>query len=124
MVVLNQDVHFHVPGVLAAKWAGVPCICRKAGGIGEARRLKRLLNRWVDLFVSISKATEADQRDTPGTKRLINIHEGVDLTRFGSLPLKQAMRKQLGLPDGKKVVACISRIEKGKGQIEFIKMAP
>jgi glycosyltransferase involved in cell wall biosynthesis len=123
MVVLNQDVHFHVPGVLAAKWAGVPCICRKAGGIGEARRLKRLLNRWVDLFVSISKATEADQRDTPGTRRLINIHEGLDLTRFGGLPLKQAMRKQLGLPDGKKIVASISRIEKGKGQIEFIKMA-
>ncbi len=124
MIVLNQDVHFHVPGVLAAKWAGVPCICRKAGGIGESRRLKRILNRWVDLFVSISSATEADQRDTPGTKRLIKIHEGVDLTRFLSLPPRQAMRRQLGLPDGKKVVACISRIEKGKGQIEFIKMAP
>jgi glycosyltransferase involved in cell wall biosynthesis len=124
IVVLNQDVHFHVPGVLAARWAGVPCICRKAGGIGDARRLKRLLNRWVDLFVSISKATEADQRDTPGTRRLINIHEGVDLTRFASLPGKQDMRKQLGLPDGKKIVASISRIEKGKGHIEFIKMAP
>src|SRR5580704_13868825 len=33
VVVLNQDVHFHVPGVLAAKLAGRPCICRKAGGI-------------------------------------------------------------------------------------------
>ena len=123
MVVLNQDVHFHVPGVLAAKWAGVPCICRKAGGIGDARRLKRLLNRWIDLFVSISKATQADQRDTPGTRRLINIHEGLDLTRFASLPAKQAMRKQLRLPDGKRIVASISRMEKGKGQIEFIQMA-
>jgi glycosyltransferase involved in cell wall biosynthesis len=123
MVVLNQDVHFHVPGVVAAKWAGVPCICRKAGGIGDARRLKRLLNRWVDLFVSISKATEADQRDTPGTRRLINIHEGLDLTRFASLPAKQDMQKQLRLPDGKKIVASISRIEKGKGQMEFIQMA-
>ena len=74
-VVLNQDVHFHVPGVLAAKLAGRPCICRKAGGIGEARRLKRFLNRWVDLFVSISKATETDQRNTPGTKKLVSIYE-------------------------------------------------
>jgi glycosyltransferase involved in cell wall biosynthesis len=123
VVVLNQDVHFHVPGVVAAKWGGVPCICRKAGGIGESRRLKRFLNRWVDVFVSVSKATEADQRATPGTRRLVNIHEGVDLTRFDSLPAKHAMRKRLGLPDGKKIVASISRVEKGKGQIEFIKMA-
>jgi glycosyltransferase involved in cell wall biosynthesis len=124
LIVLNQDVHFHLPGALAAKWAGVPCICRKAGGIGEGRRLKRLLNRWVDLFVSISQATDADQRSTPGTRRLINLYEGVDLTRFNSLPANQAMRKQLGLPDGKKIVASVSRIEKGKGQIEFIKMVP
>lgn len=123
MVVLNQDVHFHIPGVLGARLAGVPCICRKAGGIGEARRLKRLLNSWVDLFVSISKATEADQRATPGTKRLINIYEGVDLSRFDHLPAKEVIRKELGLPGCKKVVATISRIEKGKGQIEFIRMA-
>src|SRR5579864_2520087 len=75
VVVLNQDVHFHVPGVLAAKLAGRPCICRKAGGIGEARRLKRFLNPYVDLFVSISKATETDQRNTPGTKKVANTYE-------------------------------------------------
>ena len=98
VVVLNQDVHFHVPGVLAAKLAGRPCICRKAGGIGEARRLKRFLNPWVDLFVSISVATETDQRNTPGTRKLINIYEGLDLQRFRSLPPKEIMRESLGIP--------------------------
>jgi len=122
-VVLNQDVHFHVPGVLAAKLAGRPCICRKAGGIGEARRLKRFLNRWVDLFVSISKATETDQRNTPGTKKLVRIYEGLDLQRFLSLPAKEAMRESLGIPQDKKVVAAITRVEVGKGLPEFIHMA-
>ncbi len=123
IVVLNQDVHFHVPGVLAAKLAGRPCICRKAGGIGEARQFKRFLNPWVDLFVSISKATEADQRNTPGTRKLINIYEGLDLQRFASLPAKEAMRESLGIPEDKKVVAAITRVEIGKGLPEFIHMA-
>jgi glycosyltransferase involved in cell wall biosynthesis len=123
VVVLNQDVHFHVPGVLAAKLAGRPCICRKAGGIGEARPLKRFLNPWVDLFVSISRATETDQRNTPGTKKVVNIYEGLDLERFRSLPAKEAMRESLGIPGDKKVVAAITRVEIGKGLPEFIRMA-
>ena len=123
VVVLNQDVHFHVPGVLAAKLAGRPCICRKAGGIGEARRLKRFLNPCVDLFVSISRATETDQRNTPGTRKVVNIYEGLDLQRFASLPAKNAMRESLNIPAGKKVVAAITRVEVGKGLPEFIHMA-
>ncbi len=123
VVVLNQDVHFHVPGVLAAKLAGRPCICRKAGGIGEARSLKQFLNRWVDLFVSISRATETDQRNTPGTKKVVNIYEGLDLQRFASLPAREAMRESLGIPQDKKVVAAITRVEIGKGLPEFIYMA-
>jgi glycosyltransferase involved in cell wall biosynthesis len=123
VVVLNQDVHFHVPGVLAAKLAGRPCICRKAGGIGEARPLKRFLNPLVDLFVSISRATETDQRNTPGTKKVINIYEGLDLERFRPLLAKEAMRESLGIPEDKKVVAAITRVEIGKGLPEFIHMA-
>lgn len=123
VVVLNQDVHYHVPGVLAAKLAGRPCVCRKAGGIGEARPLKRFLNPGVDLFVSISKATETDQRNTPGTKKVVNIYEGLDLQRFRSLLAKEAMRESLGIPEDKKVVAAITRVEIGKGLPEFIHMA-
>jgi glycosyltransferase involved in cell wall biosynthesis len=123
IVVLNQDVHFHVPGVVAARMAGRPCICRKAGGIGEARQLKRFLNPAVDLFVSISKATETDQRNTPGTRKLINIYEGLDLQRFESLPAKAAMRESLGISGRKKVVAAITRVVEGKGLPEFIRMA-
>jgi glycosyltransferase involved in cell wall biosynthesis len=123
LVVFNQDIHFHLSGLLAAKLARVPCVCRKAGGIGEAKRLKRIITPWVDLFVSISEATDRDQRNTPGTRKLVKIHEGVDLERFHSLPSKEAMRRELGLPEEKKVVATISRIEEGKGHIEFLRMA-
>jgi len=123
VVVLNQDVHFHVPGLLATRLAGRPCICRKAGGIGEARRLKRFLNPSVSLFVSISKATEADQRNTPGTKRVVNVYEGLDRQRFASLPTRESMCATLGISPLRKVVAAITRFEAGKGLPEFILMA-
>jgi glycosyltransferase involved in cell wall biosynthesis len=123
VVVLNQDVHFHIPGVVAARLSGRPCICRKAGGIGEAKWLKRFLNPSVDLFVSISKATEADQRNTPGTRKLVNVYEGLDLQRFESLPAGEIMRKSLGIGFRKKVVAAITRVAEGKGLPEFIRMA-
>lgn len=123
VVVLNQDVHFHVPGLVAARLSGRPCICRKAGGIGEARRLKRFLNSSVDLFVSISKATEADQRNTLGTRKLVNIYEGLDLLRFESLPARETIRESLRIGARKKVVAAITRVAEGKGLPEFIRMA-
>jgi glycosyltransferase involved in cell wall biosynthesis len=81
------------------------------------------LNPRVDLFVSISKATETDQRNTPGTRRLVNIYEGLDLQRFASLPTKDVMRDSLGIPARKRVVAAITRIAAGKGLPEFIRMA-
>ncbi len=124
VVVLNQDVHFHVPGVLAAKLAGRPCICRKAGGIGEARRLKRFLNPCVDLFVSISRATETDQRNTPGTRKVVNIYEGLDLQRFASLcRQKSAMRESLGIPAAQEGGSGDHESCDRKGLPEFIHMA-
>ncbi|HLC21427.1 MAG TPA: hypothetical protein VJM10_04890, partial [Candidatus Methylomirabilis sp.] len=42
LIVLNNDVHYHLPAALAARLARIPCICRKAGGLGEGHRIKRL----------------------------------------------------------------------------------
>ncbi len=122
-VMLNNDVSRHAEGVLAARLAHVPCICRTAGGIGEALRLKRILNRWVDLFVSVSEATDADQRATPGTRRVVRVNEGVNLRRYAWLPPAREIRHGLGVPDGNKMVVSVSRIEEGKGHMEFIRMA-
>lgn len=123
VVLFNQDIHLHIPGVLAAKLTGTPCLCRKAGGIGDAKRIKRVVTPWVDVFVSISKATNEDQRRNPGTKKLLNIYEGVNLDRFRALPSLKQMRTALCLPEGTKVVAAVSRIEEGKGHREFLRMA-
>lgn len=123
LIVFNQDIHYHLAGLIAAKLAGVPCVCRKAGGIGDSKRLKRIITPFVDVFVSISEATTNDQLNSPGTKRLIMIRRGINLEKFKSRAATEATRSELGLPAGQRVVATISRIEDGKGHMEFLAMA-
>lgn len=123
LVVLNNDVHYHVPGALAARLMRIPLVCRKAGGIGEGRWIKKVLTPCVDLFISISRATEADQRAQRGTKRVVTIYEGVDISRFSPRQASAALRSELRLVPGKKVVGCLARFERGKGQPEFLRAA-
>jgi len=124
LVLLNNHVGTHLAGVVAARLAGVPCICRKAGGIGEARRTQRLLAPWVNLFVAISQATARDQLENiSSTRRLEIVHEGIDLASFAPSSGRPEVRTALGLPHSKKVVAHISRFQEGKGQKELLEAA-
>ncbi|MGB7281544.1 MAG: glycosyltransferase family 4 protein [Candidatus Acidiferrum sp.] len=124
LVVLNNDVHYHVPGVMATKLAKLPCICRKAGGIGEGRRLKSLLVPAVDLFICVSRATQADQLETaPPPKRVEIVYEGVDIKSFDPSPPSPKVRSELHLPAGKKVIGYVSRFDEGKGHAEFLDAA-
>jgi glycosyltransferase involved in cell wall biosynthesis len=124
LVVLNNDLHYHVAGALAAKFAGVPCICRKAGGIGEGKWIKKFLTPLVGLFVCISQATEKDQRENnPRSKCITTVYEGVDLVRFDRNRKRPASPENLQLPPGRKVVGLVSRFEPGKGHLEMLEAA-
>ena len=124
LVLLNNDVHYHVPAVLAAKLSGVPCVCRKAGGIGEGRHVKRWITPWVNLFISISLATHLDQiANNPGTRKVTTVFTGIDLDRFAARA-RPELRAELGLPPGKKVVASLARLTPGRGQQELLHAAP
>jgi glycosyltransferase involved in cell wall biosynthesis len=124
LIILNNDVHYHLAGTLGARITGIPCICRKTGGIGEGRRIKKLLVPYVDLFIAISKATAEDQRrNNPSTKRLVTIYEGIDLKAYTPLMHNPNIKKHLGIPLDKKIVCNISRFNKGKGQMELIEAA-
>lgn len=124
LMVLNNDVHYHRVAALAAKLTGVPCICRKAGGVGKAPRMKRILTPWIDLFIAISEDTARDQRENnPGTQRLVKVFEGIDLDRFDPYASHPEILVELGIPSGNKVVGCVSRLVPGKGHLEFLKAA-
>jgi len=123
VVVLNSDLHFQYCGAIAARLEKLPILCRKSGGIDEGLRIKKLLTPFVDVFVPISKAAEKDQLTNPATKRSELIYEGVDISLYRKRRQNPALRSALGLPENRKIIASIARLEVGKGQAELIEAA-
>jgi glycosyltransferase involved in cell wall biosynthesis len=124
VVVLNADLHLHTCGAIAAHYTRLPILCRKSGGIGEGKRIKKYLTPWIDVFVPISKAAEEDQLSNKDTKRSVLVYEGVDVWEYNGQSRNPLLRQQLGLPPNKKVVTSVARLEMGKGQLELIEAAP
>jgi len=121
LVFLNNDVHYHVVGMLAARIMRAPIVCHKAGGVGEGRRIKRFITPWVNVFMAPSHPMEADQRSqNPGTRRLVTIPGGVDLDAFTPRTQESTARAELGIAPGQKVIGSVSRFHRGKGQRELI----
>jgi glycosyltransferase involved in cell wall biosynthesis len=123
LVLLNNDVNYHLVGILGARLTRTPCLCRKSG-ITPDSRLKRLLVPQVDLFLAISDATAQQQRsEYPGTRRLETVYAGIDLSRLDAAAPDPEIRAKLGVRDGTKLVGYVSRLQAGKGQSEFVEAA-
>jgi glycosyltransferase involved in cell wall biosynthesis len=123
VVVLNSDLHFQYCGAVAGRLEKLPILCRKSGGIEEGLRIKKLLTPFVDVFVPVSKATEKDQLANPATKRSVLVYEGVDMPLYRGRRQNPTLRSTLGLPENKKIVTSIARLEAGKGQAELLEAA-
>lgn len=123
LVYLNNDIHYHTAGIVAAKICHVPCVCRKAG-IGGGRFVYRLLLQMVDLVFAISKATEADAlRYGIKMSKLIQIYEGISLTDYEIEHYKrkkEQIKQELGIPSNATVIGTISRLTPSKGQYELL----
>ena len=121
LVFVNNDIHYHVVGALAAKMTRRPIVCNKAGGVGEGRRIKRILTPWVDVFMAPSTAMEQDQRiHNPTTKRLVTIPGGIDLDFFRPMSPSKDLLEELEIDSDQKVIGSVSRFHPGKGQLELI----
>jgi glycosyltransferase involved in cell wall biosynthesis len=123
VVVLNSDLHFQYCGAVAARLENLPILCRKSGGLEEGVRIKKLLTPFIDVFVPISRAAEKDQLTNSATKRSVLVYEGVDISLYYGRRHNPALRSLLRLPENKKVVTSIARLEAGKGQAELIETA-
>jgi glycosyltransferase involved in cell wall biosynthesis len=121
--VLNSDLHSQYCGAVAARLENLPILCRKSGGIGEGLRIKKFVTPLVDIFVPISMATEKDQLANPATKRSVLLYEGVDIPRYRGRRHNPALRSSLKIPENKKIVTSVARLEAGKGQLELIEAA-
>jgi len=123
LVLLNNDVNYHLAGILGARLTGTPCLCRKSG-ITDNNQLKRFLVPQVDLFLAISDATARQQlTEYPATRRLETVYAGIDLGRLDAEPRDPDIRAKLGVRDDAKLIGYVSRFHEGKGQHEFVEAA-
>lgn len=115
IVFLNNDLHFHLPAVLAAKLLTVPCICRKAG-IGGGKRIRKFLSRFVDTYIATSNAAALDHiQNKFSYKKIVTIYGGVDLEEFKPSDDRLKIRAEFGISQHAKVIGSVSRIDEGKG---------
>ncbi len=75
-------------------------------------------------FVTISEALGRwwAEKGVPLPK-LLNLHDGVDLERFGQLPDKREARKKLSLPEEGKIVVYTGSLYKDRGMDRVLKLA-
>jgi len=123
ILIFNNDLNYHLIGLLAAKISHIPCICRKAG-VGGGKKIKRVFGRFVDKYVAISDAAIKDYlADGLPKEKLLKIYEGVDLEIFDPSKYNGSKIKKEFRLENKKIITSISRLTPSKGQMEIIKAA-
>jgi len=123
LVLLNQDVIYHMPAILAAAIARVPCVVRK-GGVGvhnPGKRMWKMLSSFPKVFIASSHA-EYNFHTESGFpyKKMVVIFEGVDVEAFKPGQKTQALHDEFGIAPGIQLIGLISRIDEGKGHEDVI----
>ena len=79
--------------------------------------LVRRTNRLVDRIVVVSEnSRESYLRNyRPDPRKVVTIHNGIDLTRFRNTASRGRTRRELGIADGDVVAVVIGRLTAGKG---------
>jgi glycosyltransferase involved in cell wall biosynthesis len=116
LVHLGNSIKANMDGVVAARWAGVPCIAHEKGLV-RYTPFERLWARAVDTTVCMTDAVREHliAQGVRGT-RLEVVHDGLDLTKFQPTRERGEMRTSLGLAPGDLAVGMAVNVQPWKGQ--------
>jgi len=117
----NDAVSTSRVGILAARLAGLPCVCfaRRFDHLG---RFERWLARSVDYFVFNSGAVQQhflEQGEQPARQRVV--HNGLDLDDFPLDLDGREVRQELGLKPEAPVAGIVGRLVGWKGHDIFLR---
>jgi len=117
-------------GRLAAKWSGVPIVIHTPHGhvffgyFGPLKTkifvfMERLASRITDRIVALTNREKEDYLlfKIADEKKFVVVNSGIDLDKFNelSLPEKQSLKRELGIPDDALVVGTVGRLVPVKG---------
>ncbi len=121
LVHTNIRVGHDREGIIAAKLAGVPCVCH-VRDLEQLNWFDRQLAKMVDAFIYISEAVQRRhlQSGVPREKGRV-VYNAVDSAAFaGTLNVVRA-RQSLRLADDDLAVGIVGRLERWKGQDIFLR---
>ena len=119
VVHVNSAPHDGLAGIIAARIAGVPCVCHVRTMLNLSI-IQRVLARTVHKFIFISTAVQRHQISRKvGVSKGIVIHNGVDVSAFRRSS-SSTLREELDVADDQLLVGMIGRLEYWKGQNVFI----
>lgn len=134
-------VHTHsskagVLGRLAARLEGVPRVVHSIHGFGFGAHqpapvraaflaAERLAARWTDAFIAVSRRNAADgvAMGLFDTGQVRVIRSGIDLDSFRNPSGSEAVRRELGIPEGAPMVVQVSCFKPQKAPERFVAAA-
>ena len=116
LIHLGNGIKPNIDGILAARWAGIPCIAHEKGMV-RYTPFDRLWARRVAACVSMTDGVRrhllAQRVCAP---RMPVVHDGLDLSGFRPTRPAAAMRAELGVGPDDLVVGMTVNIQPWKGQ--------
>jgi glycosyltransferase involved in cell wall biosynthesis len=120
----------NIIGVLAARAAKVPVVVASRRDYGEWMRwhyllMTRVANRFVDRIVTNSNQVKqlTEQRERFPGARIAVIYNGIDVEAFRGLAPDVALKRALGIAQGKKLVGLIANYRPMKRHETFVQAA-
>ena len=121
LVDVNSSIITGIPGILAAKFTGTPCVCH----IHDTRLMttkEKLFTKTITKFFILTKKAMHLYSDL-GKERMVLLYNALDLQAWKTSDQTQCVYKELAISSDDIVVGMVGRITKGKGHSEFLKAA-
>jgi len=123
LIHINTDMTSGMAGILAAKLAGVPCVCHARSTKKKTLRRERVFAQWVDHFVLINKDMFEFYKTFVSEDKLSLVADGIEMDEFKRETGKSDIRREFGLADQSPLVGLVGRLVEGKGHDDFVKSA-
>ncbi len=106
----------NLDAVLAARWAGIPCVVHEKG-FGRYTVTERILARTVTACICMTDDVRAHlERERVHMPHTVVVYDGIDLGGFRPSRTPPAVRPQLGLAECEPLIGMTSNVSPWKGQ--------
>ncbi len=117
LVHLNNSITRSHPWMVAALFAGIPCITHERGINEKFAGRSRALARTVKAVICISEAVRENLVSSGlGELRLVTIHNGLDPSSMRATKSAVQVRAELGLAPDQPLIGVIGNVKAWKGQ--------